>query len=197
MSDKTAEEYIRLGLIAEASDFDVISVFHDLGYQPSIVPLTLLAHATERVRLGPAAVNPYTLHPFEIAGQAAALDLISGGRAFVGIVQGAWLDELGLSEPRPLTALREAVEIIRRVTTGDLAGFKGERLELAPGRGLAYPLQRPRIPLMIGTWKPKTAAYAGTVADEVKIGGCANPEMVRVIAQMDRQRRRWSRRGCS
>ena len=145
------------------------------------MPLTVLAGATERVRLGPAALNPYTLHPFEIAGQAAALDIVSRGRAYAGIVQGAWLDELGLAEPRPLTALRDAVKIIRRVTTGDRSGYAGERFQLAQGRGLEYPLLRPRIPLLIGTWKPRTAAFAGEAADEVKIGGCANPDMVRVM----------------
>jgi 5,10-methylenetetrahydromethanopterin reductase len=34
---------------------------------------------------------------------------------------------------------------------------------------------------MIGTWRPRAAAYAKTVADEVKIGGCANPDMVRLM----------------
>jgi 5,10-methylenetetrahydromethanopterin reductase len=145
------------------------------------VPLTLIAHVTERVRLGPAALNPYTLHPFEIAGQAAALDLVSNGRAYVGIVQGAWLDELGLVEEKPLTALRDAVEIVHRVIAGDRSGFTGTRFTLAAGRGLEYETRRPRIPLLIGTWKPRTAAFAGTVADEVKIGGCANPDMVRVM----------------
>ena len=145
------------------------------------MPLTLIAHVTDRVRLGPAALNPYTLHPFEIAGQAAALDLVSDGRAYVGIVQGAWLDELGLSEQKPLTALREAVEIVRRVIAGDRSGFAGTRFTLAPGRGLAYQTRRSRIPLMIGTWKPRTAAFAGAAADEVKLGGCANPEMVAVM----------------
>jgi 5,10-methylenetetrahydromethanopterin reductase len=180
-SNKSADEYVRIGRRAEAAGFDVLSVFHDLGFQPAIVPLTLIAHATDRIRLGPAALNPYTLHPFEIANQVAALDLVSGGRAYAGIVQGAWLDQLGLHEPRPLSALREAVEIIRRVIGGDRSGFQGSRFELRAGLGLAYTPVRTHVPLMIGTWKPRTAAYAGAVADEVKIGGCANPEMVRVM----------------
>lgn len=157
----------------------MVSVFHDLGFQPAIVPLTLIAHATERVRIGPVALNPYTLHPFEIASQVATLDLVSRGRAFLGLVQGAWLDELGLNEPRPLSALREAVELVTRVLAGDRSGFRGHRFELAPGRGLSYAPYRPKIPLLIGTWRPQTARYAGRVADEVKIGGCANPDMVR------------------
>jgi 5,10-methylenetetrahydromethanopterin reductase len=179
--EKTTEEYRRIGRAAEAGGFDVVTAFQDLGFPPAIVPLTILALATERVRLGFAALNPYTLHPFEIAGQAATLDRTSNGRAFVGIVQGAWLDELGLHEPRPLAALKDAVEIVRRVTSGDTSGYEGERFRIAPGRGLAYELARPRIPIMVGTWKPRTAAYAGTIADEVKIGGCANPDMVRAM----------------
>jgi len=37
------------------------------------------------------------------------------------------------------------------------------------------------VPLMIGTWRQRTAAFAAEVAAEVKIGGCANPEMVRLM----------------
>jgi 5,10-methylenetetrahydromethanopterin reductase len=39
------------------------------------------------------------------------------------------------------------------------------------------------VPLLIGTWRPRAAAFAATVADEVKIGGCANPDMVRLMRQ--------------
>ena len=63
---------------------DVLSVFHDLLYQPAIGPLLLMARKTERIRLGPAALNPFTLHPYEIAGQTAMLDLASDGRAYLG-----------------------------------------------------------------------------------------------------------------
>lgn len=169
---------------AEQAGFDVISVFHDLLFPPAIAPLLEIAPATERVRIGPAALNPYTLHPVEIAGQIAALDHASDGRAYLGLVQGAWLDQLGMSEARPLTALREAVTIIRRLLAGDRSGFEGERFRLAPGTGLHLEPRRRAVPLMLGTWKPRTAAYAGEVANEVKIGGTANPDMVRLM-------RRW------
>ena len=140
-----------------------------------------MARVTERVRLGPAALNAQTLHPAEIAGQVAALDLASGGRAYVGLVTGSWLDRLGLDERRPLTRLREAVEIVRRLLSGDRSGFAGERFALEPGAGLAYEPLRPPVPLLVGTWRPRAASYAREVADEVKIGGCANPDMVRLM----------------
>jgi 5,10-methylenetetrahydromethanopterin reductase len=167
----------------EAAGFDVLSVFHDLFYQPAIFPLLVMARVTERVRLGPAALNPTTLHPVEIAGQTAALDLASGGRAYTGIVTGSWLEQLGIDEDRPLTRLREAVEVVHRLLAGDTSGFAGERFTLVPGARLAYEPLRRHVPLLVGTWRQRAAGFAATVADEVKIGGCANPDMVRLMRE--------------
>ena len=140
-----------------------------------------MARVTERIRLGPAALNPFTLHPYEIAGQIAMLDAVSGGRAYLGLAKGAWLDRLGIDEARPLGALREAVEIVQALLEGDDAGVAGERFTLAPGTTLAYPRVRERVPLLIGTWGHDTARWAGTVADEVKIGGTANADLLPVV----------------
>ncbi|MCC6703813.1 MAG: LLM class flavin-dependent oxidoreductase, partial [Thermomicrobiales bacterium] len=46
-----------------------------------------------------------------------------------------------------------------------------------------YPVERPTVPLMIGSWGPKLLQYAGEVADEVKIGGSANPDLVSAIRE--------------
>jgi len=133
------------------------------------------------VRLGPAALNPFTLHPVEIAGQIAALDAVSEGRAYLGLVRGSWLEALGIEPRRSLTALREAVEIVRRLLSGDTTGFTGEAFSLAEGAGLRYEPPRRRVPLLIGTWGKKVAALAGEVAEELKIGGSANPELVPIM----------------
>jgi 5,10-methylenetetrahydromethanopterin reductase len=180
-SDKRPDEYRDLARLAERSGFDVVSVYNDLFFQPAIYPLLLMAEVTERVRLGPAALNPYTLHPAEIAGQIAALDAVSSGRAYLGLVQGSWLDALGIDPRRPLTAIREAVEVIRRLLAGDESGFEGEQFSLTPGARLRYEPLRADVPLMIGTWGVRVAAYAGEVATELKIGGTANPELVPVM----------------
>jgi 5,10-methylenetetrahydromethanopterin reductase len=134
-----------------------------------------MARVTERIRLGPVALNPFTLHPYEIAGQIAMLDSVSGGRAYLGLAKGAWLDRLGIEEERPLAALREAVAIVKALLAGNTEGVAGERFALEPGTELAYPRVRDAVPLLIGTWGPETARWAGTVADELKIGGSANP----------------------
>jgi 5,10-methylenetetrahydromethanopterin reductase len=139
-----------------------------------------MARVTERVRLGPAALNPFTLHPYEIAGQIAMLDAVSNGRAFLGLTKGAWLDRLGIEEARPLAALREAVAIVKALLAGDAGGVAGERFRLLPGTTLSYPRVREWVPLLIGTWGPDTARWAGSVADELKLGGSANPDLVPV-----------------
>ena len=182
-SDKSADEYVELARLAEEASFEVVSVYHDLFFQPAIYPLLLMARVTERVRLGPAALNPFTLHPIEIAGQIAALDALSGGRAYLGLVRGSWLEELGIEPRRPLTALREAVEIVRRLLAGERDGFAGELFSLAAGAGLRYEPLRGSVPLLIGTWGVRTAALAGEVAEELKIGGTSNPELVPVMRE--------------
>jgi 5,10-methylenetetrahydromethanopterin reductase len=181
LSDRPPLEVERIARRAEAAGVDSLSVFHDLGYPPAIGPLLLMARVTERVRLGPAGLNPSTLHPYEIAGQAAFLDRVSNGRAYLGLVKGAWLDRLALEEERPLRTLQEAVEVVTRLLSGDDSGFAGDRFTLAPGMRLEVEPLRPRIPLLIGTWGERTARWAAGVADELKLGGTANPDFVRHV----------------
>ena len=86
-SDKDLADYAALATLAEDGGVDVLSVYSDLLYQPPIVALLEMARVTTRVRLGAACWNPYTLHPYEIAGQVAALDRASGGRAYLGLAR--------------------------------------------------------------------------------------------------------------
>ena len=72
---------------------------------------------------------------------------------------------------------------MRRLLRGDRSGFEGTRFRLAPGTGLHYEPRRPDVPLMLGTWKRRTAAYAGEVAQELKLGGSANPDLVRLARE--------------
>jgi 5,10-methylenetetrahydromethanopterin reductase len=175
--DKRLGDYARLAISAEGYGFDVLSVFGDLMYHPPIVPLLEMAGVTSRVRLGAACWNPYTLHPYEIAGQVAALDLASAGRAYLGLARGSWLGDIGLSQPRPLSRLREAAGFIRALLAG--TSYSGSLFQLSGS--LRYKPYRPSVPLLIGTWGEQTAALAGQIADEVKIGGTTNPAVVQVM----------------
>ncbi len=182
-TDKRPGEYAALALIAERGGFDVVTTFNDLWYQPALPALLEIAGATERVRVGPSCLNPFSVHPVELAGQTAALDLASGGRAFLGLAAGAWLADLGLDQRRPVETIAEAWEIVSRLLSGDRSGFEGAVFRLAPGVGLAYPRERDRVPLLIGSWSPRLTSFAAAHATELKIGGSANPAMVRLARE--------------
>lgn len=177
-TDKNGADYGRLAMMSEELGFDGVSVFNDFGFQPSLYPLLEMARVTTRVRLGAACLNPFLVHPVEIAGQVAALDLASGGRAYVGLTRGAWLDRVGVQPRRPLRAMGEAIEVIRRLLRGDESEFPGEIFPLTAGTRLQYPRARSEIDVLLGTWGPRGLALAGRAADQVKLGGCANPAMV-------------------
>jgi 5,10-methylenetetrahydromethanopterin reductase len=182
-TDKRGEDYAALAVVAEGLGFDVLSVYGDLLFQPPIYALLEMARVTSRVRLGAACWNPYTLHPYEIAGQVAALQQASDGRAYLGLARGAWLSAIGLSQDRPVSHLREAVRVIRALLRGEADGVDGAVFSLAAGTRLRYPLPSVQPPLLIGTWGSATAAMAGELSDEVKIGGTVNPAMIGVMRQ--------------
>ena len=182
-TDKPVGEYAALALAAEVAGFDVVTVFNDLWFQPALPALLEIAEATRRVRVGPSCLNPFTVHPVELAGQTAALDRASRGRAFLGLAAGAWLDSLAVDRSSPAVAVAEAWEIVRRLLTGDDSGFAGARFSLPAGARLRYEVERAEVPLLVGTWSPRLAAFAGTAAQELKAGGSANPELVPVLRE--------------
>jgi 5,10-methylenetetrahydromethanopterin reductase len=182
-TDKPVGEYAALARRADDAGFDVVTVFNDLWFQPALPALLEIAAATRRARVGPSCLNPFTLHPVEIAGQIAALDRASRGRAFLGLAAGAWLEELALDGTRPVTAIREAWEVVRRLLSGDDSGFTGTRFSLPAGARLRYEIERPEVPLLVGTWAPRLAAFAGSAAAELKVGGSANPALVPVLRE--------------
>ena len=181
--DRALSEYGPLGRLAEELGFDVVTAFGDAGYLPPMAVLMQVAAATSRVRLGPSCLNPYTSHPVEIASQIAALESASGGRAYLGLARGAWLEELGVAQPRPLRAIREAAAVVARLLVGDDGGYRGQMFAVEPGFRLKHPLPKRKIPLLIGAWGPRTVALAGEIADELKVGGSANPDLVPVMRQ--------------
>ena len=73
-TDKPITAYGPLAAAAEAYGFDGVTVYNDMLYQPAWLPLLEIARATRRVRIGPAAVNPFTSHPINIASEIALID---------------------------------------------------------------------------------------------------------------------------
>jgi 5,10-methylenetetrahydromethanopterin reductase len=181
-TDKTPAQYRELAELVNGYAFDVVSVYCDLPHQPSFGPLLLMAPYLERARLGPACVAPSRLPPLDMAGEVVLLDHLTNGRAYLGISRGAWLERHGIRElTPPVASIRESIEIVLRLLAGDESEYKGSVFHLDAGVRLAYPILRSRVPILVGTWGRKLAAVAGELADEVKIGGCANPDMIPVM----------------
>ncbi len=181
-TDKSAAEYVRLAKLIDAYDFDGVTVYCDAPFHPGFAPLLLMAPHLRRARVGVAAIPPSRVHPLDIAGQVALLSDLAVGGVYIGLARGAWLADHGVNEPdQPIKAIREAVDVIRYLLEGRTGGYTGEIYQLAPYVRAPYPLPQKRIPLLIGSWGKKLCALAGEIADEVKIGGSANPDVIPVI----------------
>lgn len=182
-TNKRAEEYIALAQLVNQYAFDAVSVYCDAPYHPSYGPLLLMAPHIKRARVGPSGIAPSRMHPLDIAAQTALLADLTAGGVYIGLVRGGWLAEHGIRElDPPIRAVREAIDIIRKLLAGESAGYNGRVYQIAEHVRAPYPLPNAAIPLQIGTWGRKLAALAGEVADEVKIGGSANPDVIPLIA---------------
>jgi 5,10-methylenetetrahydromethanopterin reductase len=147
-------------------------------YQPAWLPLLEIARATHRVRIGPAAVNPFTCHPMNIASQIALIDEAAQGRAYLGMARGSWLDYVGLRPPQAIRALAEAMECVRHLLRRDRTPYAGKFFPIAGGDALRWEIQRPNLDFLLGSWGPKTIQACIHEVAEVKIGGSANPDVV-------------------
>lgn len=177
-TDKPMTVYGPLAATVEGYGFTGVTVYNDLLYQPAWLPLLEMARYTQRVQLGPAAVNPFTCHPINIAGNIALLDEMSRGRAYLGLCRGSWLDFLGLQPERPVTALREAFACIRQLLCQSTDPYHGAVFSLAGGETLRWSIHRPDIPFLLGTWGAKTMRACMPDIDALKIGGTANPDVM-------------------
>lgn len=182
-TNKRAQDYIDLAKLVDEYAFDAVTVYCDAPFHPSYAPLMLMAPHISRARIGPAAVPPARIHPLDIAAQTALLADVARADVYIGLARGGWLSDHGISEIKPaIQAIRESIEIIRRLLAGESAAYDGQIYQIAEHVRAPYPLPADDIPLLIGTWGRKLAALAGELADEVKIGGSANPDVIPVIA---------------
>ena len=168
-NDLTVEQYVSLVEVAEAAGFDQVWVSDDLFLRSAPVMVTAAALRTGRIRLGIGILNPYSVHPAELAMLAATLQEVSGGRFLLGLAAGAeeFLGWAGIPRPLPLTRTREAVRAVRALLRGERpaehdgagAGWTAEGyLRFPPG---------PPAPVYVGAMSPKMLAMAGAEAEGV------------------------------
>jgi len=128
------------------------------------VTLSAVAERTETIPLGPGITNPFVRHPGATAAAIASLDELSGGRAFVGIGAGGGLtlDPLGIVRDRPLTAVAEMVDGLRRLFAGERVEHDGHAFSFRDAH-LTY--GRPGIEIILAGRGPRMTELGGRVAD--------------------------------
>ena len=119
-------------------------------------PLTALAQATSRLRLGVLVTGIVYRHPAVLANVAATVDIISNGRLDLGIGAGwnqeecdAYGIELGSLRER-FDRFDEACQILIGLLSDETTTFKGEHYQLVDARCEPKPVQRPHPPICIG-----------------------------------------------
>jgi alkanesulfonate monooxygenase SsuD/methylene tetrahydromethanopterin reductase-like flavin-dependent oxidoreductase (luciferase family) len=170
-------------LAAEDAGFDGLWTWDHLrdpddgsgpGVPEALTVLTALAEVTRRIALGPLVLNVANRHPGLLANMAATLQAVSGGRLLLGLGAGGSRrtpyaveqEALGLSVERDDIRARrvgEAIEVMRRLWSGDRTSFAGESYRLERPSGFLRP--EPAPPIIVGGFGPRMAAIAGRHAD--------------------------------
>jgi len=166
----------------------LVKYIEELGYTSAWITETRLARdafsilgafaaTTSRITLGTGIVNSWTRGPALMAVTFATLNELAPGRIIAGI--GAYWDPLawkqGITRQRPLTQLREYVDVMRRLfaleddVTHETDLIQVRDISLDLGHGVARePIE---VPIYLGPTGPKAMQLAGEIADGVLING--------------------------
>jgi len=161
----------------------------DLGYTSLMVPdhlnervapipaLISAAEATKRMLVGTYVLNNDLRHPVVLAHEAAAADVLTGGRLQLGLGAGwnkAEYDQAGLAFDRGsirVERLAEAVVIIRRLLAGEQVTFAGRHYRVSGHVIAPLPMQKPHPPILIAGNRPRMLTLAAQQADIVGLSG--------------------------
>lgn len=170
---------------AEAAGFD--SLYVTEAWRSAFVPLTALALATERVRIGSYVLNAYGRSPF-IAGMSAVdLDELSGGRLLLGVGSGNRhinADWQGIPHEQPYRKMTEYVENLKQILAtpaGGRVSYTGEihHMDWTP----AVTPVRKSVPIYLSAIFPRMVRVAGRVADGLALGAVLSAAYARDVIQ--------------
>jgi F420-dependent oxidoreductase-like protein len=160
-----------------APEDPMLEAYTTLGY--------LAAH-TSRVKLLTVVTGAVYRHPGVLAKQVTTLDVLSGGRAWLGIGAGWYQEEaLGLGIPFPPLAerferLEETLQIVSCMFAGDTEAYHGTHYHLTRPLNSPTPLTRPRPPILVGGGgEKKTLRLVARYADACNL--FVSPELPRKL----------------
>jgi 5,10-methylenetetrahydromethanopterin reductase len=170
-------EYVRY---AEQRGFEAVWQAESRLVRDAIVPMAAYAAVTDRLKVGSGVINNWTRNIGLLAATFLTLDDLAPNRIICGI--GAWWDPLarnvGIERRKPLTAMRETVEVLRRLLNMERVTFHGEfhhvdgiELDVVHGR------REPRhVPIMIGATGDQMMQLTGEISDGAVLNYCVPPE---------------------
>ena len=130
--------------------------------------LSYLAGVTTGVKLATHVYNLALRHPFVAARAVQTLDVVSGGRALVG-VGASWLesewDAVGLDFHTRGRRFDEAIQVCRRLWTEEVIEHHGEFFDFDPVMFEPKPVQRPAPPILVGGESPAALKRAARLGD--------------------------------
>jgi alkanesulfonate monooxygenase SsuD/methylene tetrahydromethanopterin reductase-like flavin-dependent oxidoreductase (luciferase family) len=165
---EVAKHTLDMVQMAEDGGFNIVWAAEHHALEMTIAPnpfqiLTWWAKETNNLRLGTAVVNAAYWHPINLAGEAAFLDLISGGRLEFGIGSGAYQREFdrmhpGLKQTEGWRYMQEMLPVVRALWQGDVA-HNGEFWQFPSATSCPKPLQS-EVPVWVAARSPITYDYA-------------------------------------
>lgn len=165
-NDLSSTALLELAVAAEQAGFDQLWVSNDLLLRSAPVLVGALAARTSRLQLGIGIMNPYTVHPTELAMLAATAQETSNGRFLLGVGAGApeFLAWAGAERRRPMSTTRQTVAAVRKlvghpdVADGDLPSWWSD------SAFLRFAVAEP-VPVYVGAMGPQMRKLSGAVAD--------------------------------
>ena len=186
-SNENWEEAATFVVEAERLGVDCVWSHESWGFDAA-TPLAFVAARTSRIRLGSGIMQAGTRTPALLTMTALSLAGMSGGRFLLGLgVSGPQVIEgwHGIRFDRPITRMREIVDIVRRGVRGERVSYQGQvyELPLPGGEGKALRTSarpRPDIPIYLATLSPRSLEMTGEIADGW-LGTSFMPEHARVF----------------
>ncbi len=173
-------EGIELAKYAEAHGFEAVWQAESRLVRDAIVPMAAFAAHTSRIKIASGVINNWTRNIGLLAATFLTLDDLAPDRIICGI--GAWWDPLarkvGIERRKPLSAMRETIEVMRPLLRLENVTYHGEfhyvdgiQLDVVHGR------KTPRhVPIYIGATGMKMMELAGEIADGVCLNYLVHPQ---------------------
>jgi len=140
-------------------------------YQSVLDPLetlTYIAGNTDRISLGTSLIDMFFHNPVTLARRFATLDALSDGRVIAGLGIGWSKDEYdaaGISFKEKGARADEYLQLLKRIWTEDVVEFKGQFYNIPASKIGPKPVQKPRPPILLGAFSPKTFPRIVNYAD--------------------------------